>query len=108
MAKYYENYEYRYVAARGLERRNIHSRHWEPVTGAAFEEMTAEELRHCANVMEKANDDARAELDKMLAEAELRGAAKERERCAGIASAYGGGDSYAAKMIAAAIREGGA
>ena len=56
MAKYYGKYEYRYVAVRGLERRTHYPHRWEPVTGAAFEEMTPQELRHCANVMEEAND----------------------------------------------------
>ena len=63
-----------------------------------------EDTRHAIRALTP--DDARAARDRMRAEAEARGVAKERERCAGVASAYGGGNSYAAKMIAAAIREG--
>ena len=56
------DYKYRYVAARGLERQRRYqpsfmtadrfSSVWSPVTGSDLEEMTPDELRHCADVME--------------------------------------------------------
>ena len=47
------DYDYRFCAVRGLERRKIYYKgNWENVTGTILETMTPEELRACANVME--------------------------------------------------------
>ena len=54
---YHNDYEYRFVSARGLERRKVASSIWFSVEGAAFEYMTAGELRHCADVMDHALTD---------------------------------------------------
>lgn len=48
------DYRYRYKAARGLERRQVYLRHWESVTGRMFEAMTSDELRKCADAMDRA------------------------------------------------------
>lgn len=50
----HNGYEYRYQAARGLERRQLYSRYWQSVDGHALEQMTAEELRACADTMDEA------------------------------------------------------
>ena len=50
----HNGYEYRYQAARGLERRKTYSEYWQSVTGRVLEQMTAEELRVCADAMEEA------------------------------------------------------
>ncbi len=50
----HNGYEYRYQAARGLERRETYSQYWQPVTGRVLEQMTAEELRVCADAMDEA------------------------------------------------------
>lgn len=56
----HDGYEYRYQAARGLERRKLYSQYWESVNGATLEGMTAEELQVCVNAMlaarEKGNE----------------------------------------------------
>lgn len=52
----HEDYEYRYQAARGLERRETHSLYWKPVNGATLERMTAAELRACAAAMDEATN----------------------------------------------------
>lgn len=56
MSRYCGDYEYRYVAARGLERREIWSRHWHAVTPGELAAMTPKELRHVADVMEGGGD----------------------------------------------------
>ena len=45
-------YEYRYIAACGLERRLSYSNVWSRVTGEMLARMTSGELRHCADVMD--------------------------------------------------------
>lgn len=52
MSRYCGDYEYRYVAVRGLERRRVTSRFWERVTPEMLASMTPKELRHVADVME--------------------------------------------------------
>ena len=47
-------YEYRYVAVRGLERRATSSRYWESVAPEMLARMTPDELRHVADVMDAA------------------------------------------------------
>lgn len=49
---YCKDYEYRYVAAYGLERRACYSTTWHRVTPHQMAAMTAEELRHIADVMD--------------------------------------------------------
>jgi hypothetical protein len=50
-------YEYRFCAVRGLERRKYYSPVWNNVTGAMMETMTAEELRQCADAIDDEKDD---------------------------------------------------
>lgn len=45
-------YMYRFTAVRGLERRKFYGGLWESVTGQILEQMTADELRKCADVMD--------------------------------------------------------
>src|SRR5690606_7125299 len=51
-SSYCGDYEYRYVAVHGLERRRVSSRFWERVTPEMLASMTPKELRHVADVME--------------------------------------------------------
>ncbi|PWU76161.1 hypothetical protein DK867_02505 [Ochrobactrum sp. POC9] len=53
-ANYFGDYEYRYQAACGLQRRKVYVSSFYRVTGADFEQMTADELEHCAKVMRQA------------------------------------------------------
>lgn len=53
-ANYFGDYEYRYQAACGLQRRKIIYSHFERVSGPHFEAMDADELEHCAKVMRQA------------------------------------------------------
>ncbi|MFC0246443.1 hypothetical protein ACFOLL_04570 [Falsochrobactrum ovis] len=53
-ANYFGDYEYRYQSACGLQRRKIYNSSFNRVNGTMFEEMTADELEHCANVMRRA------------------------------------------------------
>jgi len=52
VSSYYGDYEYRYVAVHGLERRQVTSRSWERVTPEMLARMTPKELRHVADVIE--------------------------------------------------------
>lgn len=52
MSSYCGDYEYRYVAVHGLERRRVISRFWERVTPEMLASMMPKELRHVADVME--------------------------------------------------------
>lgn len=54
MTKYCGDYEYRFIAVRGLERRRITERYWQNVTGTELEAMSWEELEHCAHLMRDA------------------------------------------------------
>lgn len=56
-----KRYEYRYQAARGLERREPYSCYWDPVNGAVLERMTSQELRACADAMDEAKREERKE-----------------------------------------------
>lgn len=51
---YLGDYEYRYQAACGLQRRKIYHSTFNRVIGPDFEQMTADELEHCAKVMRQA------------------------------------------------------
>jgi len=50
---YCGDYEYRFVAACGLERRLIYSQYWSRVHDAEYATMTPTELRHIANVIDR-------------------------------------------------------
>lgn len=58
MSRYCGDYEYRYLAVHGLERRNpSYTSRWERVTPEMLASMTPKELRHVAYVMEVGGND---------------------------------------------------